>query len=182
MKKKIRSGDDNFSFRSDVGKANKLDTAVQRSSTNEKDTASSIIEEESLESIFPKIIKESNSSKRTNLAKSASIETPKLVSCRHPPTETDNVGHQIDGIVATRIEDPNRIWRRTDRDDRMAHTHDDIETISENIAYRKHIRDSEFETREVLEQETSNKNIENIGTRLDKNRLDDNQMNRSTDS
>ena len=50
----------------------------------------------------------------------------------------------------------------------MAHTHDDIETISKKIAYRKHIRDSEFETREVFERETSKKNIENIGTRLDK--------------
>ena len=38
----------------------------------------------------------------------------------------------------------------------MAHTHD-IETISENIAYRKHIRDMEFETKEVLDQETLNK-------------------------
>ena len=64
----------------------------------------------------------------------------------------------------------------------MAHTHDDIETISEKIAYRKHIRDSEFEAREVLERETSNKNIENIGTQLDKNRLDENQMTRSMDS
>ena len=91
---------------------------------------------------------------------------------------TDNVGNRLDGIVATRIEDPNRIWRSTDRDDRMAHTHDNIETISKNIAYCKHIRDSEFETRRVLEQETSNKNIESIVTRLDKTQLDDNQMTR----
>ena len=103
-----------------------------------------------------------------NLAKSASIETPKLVSFRHPPIETDNVGHLLNGIVATRIEYPNRIWRPTDRDDRMAHMHDHIENISKKIAYCKHIRDSEFETREVFERETLNKNIENIGTRLDK--------------
>ena len=64
----------------------------------------------------------------------------------------------------------------------IALTHDDIETISKKIAYHKHIIDLEFETREVLERETSNKNIENIGTRLDKTRLDDNQMTRSTDS
>ena len=64
----------------------------------------------------------------------------------------------------------------------MARTYDDIETISEKLAHLKHIRDSEFETREVLERETSNQNIENIGTRLDKNRLDDNKMTRSMDS
>ena len=50
------------------------------------------------------------------------------------------------------------------------------------LAYRKHIRDSELETREVLEQETSNQNIENIGTRLGKTRLDENQITRSVDS
>ena len=68
MNKEIWGGDDNFSVRSDVGEANKLDTAVQRYSTNERNTASSQIEEEILESIFPKIIEESNSSKRMNLA------------------------------------------------------------------------------------------------------------------
>ena len=64
----------------------------------------------------------------------------------------------------------------------MAHTYDNIENISENIAYRKHIRDLEFETRAVLERETSKENIENIGTPLDKTWIDDNQMTRSTDS
>ena len=103
MNKEIWSGDDNFSVRSDVGKANKLNTAVQRSLTNERNTASSRIEEESLENIFPKIIEESKSSEQMNLANSASIETPKLVSFGHPPMQTDNVGHLLDGIVATRI-------------------------------------------------------------------------------
>ena len=73
--------------------------------------------------------------------------------------ETYNVGNLLDGIVVTRIENSDGIWRRTARDDRMAHTHA-IEDISKKIPYRKHIRDLVFETREVLEQETSNKNIE----------------------
>ena len=94
-----------------------------------------------------------------NLANSAIIEPPKLVSFRHPPMETDNVGNRLDGIVATRIENSDGIWRRTDMEDRMLHTHDDIETISKNIAYGKHIRDLEFETREVFEREMLNKNI-----------------------
>ena len=62
-----------------------------------------------------------------------------------------------------------------DRDDRMAHTHD-IETICKNIAYRNDIRTSEIETENVFEQETSNENIENIVTHLDKTQLDNNQM------
>ena len=52
----IWSGDENFIVRSNVGEANKLDTAVHKSLTKERNTASSLIEEESLESIFPKII------------------------------------------------------------------------------------------------------------------------------
>ena len=52
-----------------------------------------------------------------NLANSLSIETPRLVSFRHPPMQTENVGHPIDGIVATRVVDQNRIWRPTDRDE-----------------------------------------------------------------
>ena len=55
----------------------------------------------------------------------------------------------------------------------MAHTND-IETISEKIAYRKHIIDSEIETRNVFEREMSNENIENIVTQLDKTWLDNN--------
>ena len=82
-----------------------------------------------------------------NLANSPIIEPLKLVFFGHPPMETDNVGNLLDGIVTTRTESSDMIWRRTDREDRMAHTHDDIETISKKIAYRKHIRYLEFETR-----------------------------------
>ena len=64
-------------------------------------------------------------------------------------------------------------------DIKMAPTHGDIETISEKLSYRKYIRDSEFETREVFERETLN---QNIGTRLETTRLDKNQMTRSVDS
>ena len=179
--KKIWSVDDNFSVRSDVDKSDKLDTSVQLSPTNEGNTASPRIEEESIKNVFSKIFEESNSSERMNLANSSSIESPKLVPFGHPPTEKDNVGNLLNGIIATRIDNSDGIWRRMARGDRMAHMHD-IETINKKIAYRDHIRDLEFETREVLEQETSNKNIENIVTRLDKTRLDNNQMTRSTDS
>ena len=112
-----------------------------------------------------------------NLASSVIIEPPNLGSFGHPPMQTDNVGD----FVATRIENSDGIWRLTARDDSVAPTHDDIETISEKIAYRKHIKDLEFETIEVLERETSNKNIKNIGTLLNKIQLDNNQMTRSKD-
>ena len=87
-----------------------------------------------------------------NLANSVLVQTPKLVSFRHPPIQTDNVGNPIDSIAATRVMDQDGIWRLTDRDVSTAPTHGDIETISEKLAYRKYIKDSEFETREVFER------------------------------
>ena len=45
VNKKILSVDDNLNVRSDVGEADKLDTIVQRSPTNESNTASPLIEE-----------------------------------------------------------------------------------------------------------------------------------------
>ena len=52
----IWSVNDNFIVQSDVGEADKLDTVVQRSLTNERNTESLRIEEEIFESIFSKIV------------------------------------------------------------------------------------------------------------------------------
>ena len=52
-----------------------------------------------------------------------------------------------------------------------------IETISEKLAYRKFIGNSEIETREVFELE----NIENVRTRIETTQLND-LMTRSLDS
>ena len=82
MNKNILSVDDNFNVQTGVGEADKLDTIVQRSPTNERNTAAPRIEEESLESVFSKIVEESNLSKRMNLANSLSIDIPKLVYFR----------------------------------------------------------------------------------------------------
>ena len=123
VKKKIQSGDDNFSVLSDVGKANKLDTSVQKFSTNERNTASSRIKKENLKNVFSKTVEQSNSCKRMNLVNSAIIEPPRIISFGHPPMETDNLGYRLNDVLVTRIED-------THRDDSMVHRHDDIETIS----------------------------------------------------
>ena len=90
--------------------------------------------------------------------------------------QTDNVGHRSDGSVATRVVDQDGIWSPTNRDVRTTPTHGEIETISEKLAYRKFIKDSEIETRELFERE----NIENIGTRLETTQLDY-QMTQSVD-
>ena len=91
--------------------------------------------------------------------------------------QTDNVGNLIDSIVATILMDQDGIRRTTYRDVRKTPTHSDVETMSEKLAYRKLIKYSEFENIEVVERE----NIDNIGTRLETTRLDD-QMTRSVDN
>ena len=78
LNKNIWSEDDNPRVKIDVEEAEKLDTIVQRSPTNEGNTASPQIEEEILESVFSKIVEESDSSKQMNLANSLGIKTPKL--------------------------------------------------------------------------------------------------------
>ena len=100
--------------RSDVSKLDKLDTAVQQSSTNKRDMASSQIEEGSPKSIFPEIVEESNLSERMKLANSLGVQTPKLAYFRHPPMQTYTVGHQSNRSVPTRVVYQDGIWKPTD--------------------------------------------------------------------
>ena len=95
-----------------------------------------------------------------NLANLLGVQTPKLVSFRHLSMQTNNVGHRINGSVATRVVGQDGIRRPTDKDVKTAPTHGDVENISEKLAYGKFIKDSEFETRELFERE----NIDNIAT------------------
>ena len=104
MNKHISSRNDVWStVRSDVSKADKLDTAVQRSSSNKWNAAPLWIVEGSPKSIYPKIVEKYDSSERMNLANSLGVQTPKLVLLRIPPMQTDNVGDRRDEGVATRV-------------------------------------------------------------------------------
>ena len=95
MNKDISSGDDvRSTFRSDVGETDKLDTAIQWSSADKRNTTPLQIEEGGPKSIFPKIVKQSNLSKRMNLVNSLVVQIPKLLLLRHLPMKTENVGHQ----------------------------------------------------------------------------------------
>ena len=107
--------------------ADKLDTAAQQSSSDKWNAAPSRIVEGSPKSIFSEIVKKSDSSERMNLVKSLGVQTPKLVSFRHLPMQTDNVGHRSDGSVATRVADQDGIWRPSGSDIRTAPKHGEIE-------------------------------------------------------
>ena len=90
---------------SNVGKAEKLDTAVQQSSSDKWNTEPLQIVEGSLKGILPEIVEKSDSSERMNLANSLGVQTPELVLLRHPTMQTDNIDDRIGGGVATRIAD-----------------------------------------------------------------------------
>ena len=88
-----------------------------------------------------------------NLVNSLSVHTPELVLLRHTPMQTDNVGERRGGGAATRIADQDGIWRPTLSNIKTSEIHGESETIREKLAYRKFIKDLEFQTRKVFERE-----------------------------
>ena len=88
-----------------------------------------------------------------NLAKSLRVQTPDIVSFRDPTIHTDNVLDQRSGGVATRIANKDGIWEPKPSHIGTAATHDEIKNISEKLAFRKYIKDLDFETIKMLEQE-----------------------------
>ena len=142
------SGRDNVrgTVRNDFREADKLNTTVDRPTTDERNTASSRIVECTPKSIFRKEIKKFDSSSRMNLANSVPVKTPDLVSFRYPTIQTDNLLDRRSGGVATRIADKDRIWEPNPSDIGTAATHDEIKNISEKLAFCKYIKDLDFET------------------------------------
>ena len=132
MNKYILSIDDvRSTVRSDVGESDKLDAAVQQSSSDEWNTASSRIVEGSPEIIFRKVVEKSDSSERMNLENSLSVHTPELVLLRHTFMQKDNVGERRSGGAATRIANQDGIWRPTLSNIKAAEIHGESKTISE---------------------------------------------------
>ena len=161
----------------DFREADKLDTTVDGYTANERNTESSGIVECTPKSIFRKEIKKFDSSSRMNFLNSVRVKTPDVVSFRDPTIHTDNVLDRRSGGVATRIADKNGIWEPKPSDIGTAATHDEIKNISENLAYRKFIKDLDFETSKVLEREHKERvNIKEIETRLSMNRIDEQKM------
>ena len=92
--------------------------------------------------------------------------------------QTDNVGEQRGGRAATRIAKQDGVWRPTLSNIKTAAIHGESETISEKLAYRKFIEDSEFETTEVFERENieERENIKNVENQLRMTQQDDKRM------
>ena len=123
------------------------------------------------------VLSEVTSSNRINLANSLRIQTPDLVSFRDPTIKTDNVLDRRSGGVATRISNKDGIWEPKPSNIGTAANHDEIKNISEKLAYRKYIKDLDFETSKVLEREnTERENIKDIETRFRMTRIDEQKI------
>ena len=94
------------------------------------------------------------------------------------PMQTDNVGKRRSGGAAIRKANQDGVQKPTLSNIKAAAIHGKSEKISEKLAYRKFIKDSDFETREVFEWENieERENIKKIETRLRMTQLDDKQM------
>ena len=100
-----------------------------------------------------------------NFANSMPVKTPDLVSFRDPTINTDNVLDRRSGGVATRIADKDGIWDPKPSGIGTAATHDEIKNISEKLLSCKHIKDLDFATIKMLEQEHKEReNIKEIET------------------
>ena len=80
-----------------------------------------------------------------NLTNSLHVQTPDLLSFRDPTIQKDNVLDRRSGGVATRIANKDGIWEPKLSNIGTAATHDEIKKISEKLAYRKYIKESDFE-------------------------------------
>ena len=88
-----------------------------------------------------------------NLANSVRVKTPDLVSFRDQTIQIDNLLDRRSGGVATRIADKDGIWRPKPSDIGRTATHDEIKKICEKLAFRKYLKDLDFETIKMLERE-----------------------------
>ena len=112
-----------------------------------------------------------------DLANSLRVQTPDLVSFRDPTIQTVNVLDRRSGGVATRTANKDGIWEPKPSDIGTTATHDEIKNISEKLAFRKYIKDLDFETSKILQLENiERENIKEIETRLSMTRIDEQKM------
>ena len=147
MHKDILGGDNvRITVRSDVRISDKLNTTVEAFTTDKRNMASSRMIESAPKSIFVKESKQFESSSKMNLANYVPVKTPDLVSFRDLPVNTDNVTEGRSGGVTTSISNKDRVWSPKPSDIGMAATHDDIKNINEKLAFRKYLKELDFET------------------------------------
>ena len=161
-----------------TGSIDLLDTSINGSTTLERNLKFSCIEKLGVKSILGEIVPDLDPSKQVNLANSVLRECPKFKSLRLPAVDATDI-HNTNFVSSNRANSLIGTQKDNVSPSRLGYTHD-FETMRKTTAYRNHINNSEFETREIFEQET-----ETIPLTLQTNlmtTLQNNPLTRSTDS
>ena len=131
-----------------------LDTSVDGSTTQERNSDFSCIEKVGVKSLPDKIVADLDPSIRVNLVNSIISESPKFIDfglLTFDATDKPNIAFTL----STRDKSSNGTGRDKLKAEWLASRHD-LEKASKKIAYSNHIKNSELETRELFEQETGN--------------------------
>ena len=105
-----------------------------------------------VESVLGKIVADLYPIIRMNLTNSVLSESPKFKSLRLPAVNATDI-RNLNFAPSTRAKMLSGTRRDKGRDTRLGYTYY-FEKVSETTAFRNHIKNSELETREVLERET----------------------------
>ena len=142
------------SLRSCTGSIKPLETFVHRFATQERNSNFSCIEKYGVKSVLDEIVPDLDPIKQVNLPNFFLSESPEFKNIGLLVVdETDT--RNLNFVSSTR---PNSLsGKRKDNvsTSRMGYTYD-FETMSKTTAYSNHIKNSEFETRQVFERETEN--------------------------
>ena len=137
-----------------MGNIDPLDTSVDKSVTQERNSDFSCIEKVGVKSLPNKIFADLDPSIRVNLANSVLSKSPKFKNLGLLTFDAMGINN-INFTPSARVKSLNSTRRDKFRDGRLGYTHD-FERMSETTAYSNHIKNSELETREFFERETEN--------------------------
>ena len=114
----------------------------------------SCIEKYGVKGVLGEIVPDLDPSKGVNLANSVLSDSPKFKSLGLPAVNATDI-HNIYFVSSTIAKSLSGTRNDDVSPSSLGYTHD-FETMSKTTDYRNHIKNSEFETREVFERETEN--------------------------
>ena len=129
-----------------------MDTSIHGSATQSNHLNFLCIEKVGVKGFLGEIVPDLDPSKRVNLANSVLSESPKFKSLGLPTVDATDI-QNLDSVSSTRANSLSGTRKDNVSPSRLGYTHD-FENMSETTAYRNHIKNSDFETREVFERET----------------------------
>ena len=142
------------SFAKWTGNIDPLYTCVNEFATQERNSNYLCIEKVGVKSVLGEFVADLDPSKRVNLANFVLSESPKFKNLWIPAVDTTNI-RNLNFAPSTRAKSLSGTREENFSPSSLGYTRG-FETMSEMIAYRNHIKNSELETRQVFERGTKN--------------------------